>query len=350
MELLEWATLLYDLLLLVGMAVIYISEAVVLTFIPRRYRGKSVKGEVALITGGAGGVGSMIATKLAKLGAHVVIWDVNKPGKSRLILKPRRNYGEFFCECNLSGMEEVVGKIREDGGKCWSYYCDISSKDDVYRTAKAVEIEVGSVTILINNAGYVYGRTLMELPDDEIERTYRVNILSHYWLTKAFMGDMMKNNHGHIVTVASVAGLLGTYNCTDYSGTKFAAVGYHESLFTELRTHGYDGIHATLVCPQLINTDLFRGAKPRLLPMLEPDYVAEEVVSGILVNQVNVVLPGSLRYLLPLKCFLPAKLCWAVMYHVIRGPQTMMMMKGKEEKQSLRNNNVTALAKETYVQ
>lgn len=54
-------------------------------------------------------------------------------------------------------------------------------------------------------------------------------------ITKAFMRDMMKNNHGHIVTVASVAGLLGTYNCTDYSATKFAAIGFHESLFTELK-------------------------------------------------------------------------------------------------------------------
>lgn len=63
-------------------------------------------------------------------------------------------------------------------------------------------------------------------------------IFRHLYLTqinKTFLKDMMKNNHGHIVTVASVAGLLGTYKCTDYSATKFAAIGYHESLFTELK-------------------------------------------------------------------------------------------------------------------
>nr|XP_034175829.1 estradiol 17-beta-dehydrogenase 11 [Osmia lignaria] len=324
MELPEWVNLLYDVLLFAGMALIYISEALILTFIPRRYRAKSIKGEVALITGGAGGIGKLMAIKLAKLGAHVVIWDINR-----------------------TGLEDTVQEIRQNGGKCSSYYCDITKREEVYRIAKTVQIEVGPVTLLINNAGYVHGKTLWDLPDDEIERTYRVNILSHYWITKAFMRDMMKNNHGHIVTVASVAGLLGTYNCTDYSATKSAAIGYHESLFSELRAHGYDGIHATLVCPYFINTGMFHGVKPRLMPMLEPEYVAEEVVSGILVNQINVVLPGAVRYLLPLKCLLPAKLCWALMYNIIQGPQSMMMFKGREDKTLKNNNNIAVISKET---
>lgn len=54
-------------------------------------------------------------------------------------------------------------------------------------------------------------------------------------ITKSFLKDMMKNNHGHIVTIASVTGLVGTYKCTDYSATKFAVIGCHESLFTELK-------------------------------------------------------------------------------------------------------------------
>ncbi|XP_033313424.1 estradiol 17-beta-dehydrogenase 11 [Bombus bifarius] len=325
MQLPEWTIVIYDLLLFTGMAIIYISEAIILTFIPRRYRVKSVKGEIALITGGAGGIGRLIAIKLANLGTHVVIWDINK-----------------------TGLKDTVQEIRRSGGKCWGYYCDITSREEVYRMAKIVQIEVGSVTLLINNAGYVYGKTLWELPDDEIIRTYKVNILSHYWITKAFMRDMMKNNHGHIVTVASVAGLLGTYNCTDYSATKFAAIGYHESLFTELKAHEYDGIHTTLVCPYFINTGMFHGVKPRLMPMLEPEYVAQEVVSGILLNQVIIVLPGSVRYLLPLKCLLPAKLCWALMYHIIQGPQSMMMFKGRGEIQALKNNNnVAIMLKET---
>lgn len=325
MHLPKWVTIMYDLLIFAGMTLIYISEAIILTFIPRRYRSKSIKGEIALITGGAGGIGRLIAIKLANLGAHVVIWDINK-----------------------TGLEDTVQEIRRNGGKCSSYYCDITNREEIYKIAKTVQIEVGSVTLLVNNAGYVYGKTLWELPDDEIVRTYRVNILSHYWITKAFIRDMMKNNHGHIVTVASVAGLIGTYNCTDYSATKFAAIGYHESLFTELKAHDYNGIHTTLVCPYFINTGMFHGVKPRLIPMLEPEFVAQEIVSGILVNQVIVILPGSVRYLLPLKCLLPAKLCWALMYHIIQGPQSMMMFKGRGEEQALKNNNnVTTTLKRT---
>lgn len=111
---------------------------------------------------------------------------------------------------------------------------------------------------------------------------------------------MMESNRGHIVTVASVTGLLGTYGCTDYSATKFACVGFHESLFTELKTHGYD-INLTLVCPSYIATGMFTGVKPRLFPMLEPKYVADQMVLSIQKNEVNCTLPDSVRILLPLK-------------------------------------------------
>ncbi|EZA47617.1 hypothetical protein DMN91_012216 [Ooceraea biroi] len=300
----EGAQTIYGLLLFVGMAIVYFTETVLLTLTPRRYRAKSIKGEIALVTGGASGIGRLIAIKLAKLGAHVIIWDINK-----------------------SGLAEIAEEIKRAGGKCCSYYCDITNKEEVYRTAKAVQIEVGNVSLLVNNAGYVYGKTFMELPDHEIERTFKVNVLSHYWITKSFLKDMMKNNNGHIVTIASVAGLMGIYNCTDYSATKSAAIGCHESLFTELKIHGYDGIHMTLVCPYLINTGMFHGVKPRFMPMLEPEYVAEEVVAGLLTNEMLIILPKILRFLLPFKCLLPAKMCWALMYHILKGPQTMMTLK-----------------------
>ncbi|XP_077262528.1 estradiol 17-beta-dehydrogenase 11 [Temnothorax americanus] len=316
MKLKEGMHVIYDLLLFIGMAIVYFTKTVVLTLIPRRYRAKSIKGEIALVTGGASGIGKLIAIRFAKLGAHVVVWDINK-----------------------NGLAEVAEEIRKIGGKCWTYYCDIADKEKVYHTAKVVQIEVGNVSLLINNAGYVYGKTFMKLPDYEIEKTFKVNILSHYWITKSFLKDMMKNNHGHIVTIASVAGLLGIYNCTDYSATKFAAIGCHESLFTELKVHGYEGIHMTLVCPYLINTGMFNGVKPRLMPMLEPTYVAEEVVTGVLANETLIVLPNILRYLLPFKSLLPMKVSWALMYHILKGPQIMMTFKGRDSNDKDNNDN-----------
>lgn len=326
MNLKESGQVIYDLLLFIGMSIVYFTEAIVLTLVPRRYRAKSVQNEIALITGGASGIGKLITIKLAKLGAHVVVWDIDK-----------------------NGLAKVTEEVKEAGGKCYTYCCDITNKEEVYRTAKAVQIEVGNVNLLVNNAGYVCGKTFLDLPDHEIERTFQVNILSHYWITKSFLKDMMKNNRGHIVTIASVAGLLGIYNCTDYSATKFAAVGYHESLFTELKVHGYDGIKTTLVCPYLINTGMFQGVKPRLMPMLEPEYVAEEVVAGILTNEISIILPNSIKYLMPFKWLLPTKMCWALMYHIVKGPQAMMMFQGRKSNETSNNGDYgTKYCKDIY--
>ncbi|KAK0081002.1 hypothetical protein PV326_007901 [Microctonus aethiopoides] len=240
-------------------------------------------------------------------------------------IQPVKEHGKI-TEIILIRIQDVVEEIKSTGGECTGYVCNVANKKEVYRVSKLVKIEVGNVTIIVNNAGYVCGKTFMNIPDNEIEKTFKVNTLSHYWINKSFMNEMMKENHGHIVTVASVAGLLGTYNCTDYSAAKFAAVGYHESLFTELKVHGYHGIHTTLICPYFINTNMFPGVKPRLIAMLEPEYVAEEIVSAILTNEINVTMPRSTRYLLPLKSWMPAKLSWALMYNILQGPQTMMML------------------------
>jgi len=84
MNLKEGMHVIYDLLLFIGMAIVYLIETIVLTLVPRRYRAKLIKGEVALVTGGASGIGKLIAIKLAKLGAHVVVWDINKNGEKSL--------------------------------------------------------------------------------------------------------------------------------------------------------------------------------------------------------------------------------------------------------------------------
>ncbi|XP_063975093.1 short-chain dehydrogenase/reductase family 16C member 6 [Diachasmimorpha longicaudata] len=314
MDFKEVVNVISDLVVFMILSIIYIIEAFLRTLIPRRYQRKIIKGEVALVTGGAGGIGRLISIKLAQHGAHVIIWDIND-----------------------RGIQEVVEEIKAFGGKCTGYTCDITDRKQIYRVAKTVKIEVGNVTIVVNNAGYVCGKTFMNIPDDEIEKTFKVNILAHYWINKAFLEEMMKENQGHIVTIASVAGLMGTYNCTDYSATKFAAIGYHESLFTELKMHGYDGIQTTLVCPYFINTGMFPGVEPRLMPQLEPEYVAEEVVQGILTDQINVTLPASIRYFLPLKSWLPAKVSWALMYNLLKGPQTMMMLNKNENNNIIKN-------------
>ncbi|XP_026321476.1 short-chain dehydrogenase/reductase family 16C member 6 [Hyposmocoma kahamanoa] len=296
-----------DTVLFLLLSCYYILESLFWTLVPNAIRPmKSLKGDVVLVTGGAGGVGRQLALKLARLGAKVVIWDISK-----------------------EGLQKTCEAAKQEGYDIASYVVDLGDRNATYAAADKVKKEVGKVDVLINNAGTVFGETLLDLTDNAIETTYKVNILSHYWTVRAFLPAMIESGKGHIVTVGSVAGLLGTYRCTDYSATKFATVGFHESLFTELRAHGHNTIHATLVCPYYINTGMFDGVTPRLMPMLEPEYVAQTMIDSIRKNEVNCIMPGSVRYLLPLKCLLPAKMCWDLMSRVMKGPQSMMEFKGK---------------------
>ncbi|CAG9564647.1 unnamed protein product [Danaus chrysippus] len=296
-----------DTVLFLLLSCYYILESLFWTLVPNVMRPmKSLKDDVILITGGGGGVGRQLAIRLARLGARVVLWDINK-----------------------EALEKSCNDLKDEGYDVRGDVVDLADKESVYAAADKVKKEVGKVDILINNAGVVFGETLLDLSDTAIETTYKVNILAHYWTTKSFLPDMISSGKGHIVTVGSVAGLLGTYRCTDYSATKFATVGFHESLFTELRAHGHNTIYSTLVCPYYINTGMFDGVTPRLMPMLEPDYVAETMIDSIRKNEVNCIMPGSVRYLLPLKCLLPAKMCWDLMHRVMKGPQSMMHLKRK---------------------
>ncbi|XP_054741519.1 short-chain dehydrogenase/reductase family 16C member 6 isoform X3 [Anastrepha obliqua] len=240
------------------------------------------------------------------MNARVVIWDIN-----------------------LEAIKTTTDLLGRNGYTCKGYVVDISDRDQVYERAAQTINEVGNVEILCNNAGVVCCRPFWDLPDRVIQNTYNINIISHYWTVKAFLPYMMQNNHGHIVTVGSVTGMLGTYGCSDYSATKFACIGFHESLLTDLKTHGYDRIHMTLICPYYINTGMFSGVRPRMFPMLEPQYVADRILEAIRKNEVWCVLPNSIRTFTPLKCILPAKVCWELMSRVIRGPESMMMFQGR---------------------
>lgn len=127
MDLKERARLMYDFTLFIGMAIVHMIEALVLTLIPRRYRAKSIRGEIALVTGGASGIGRLIAIKLAELGAHVVIWDINKAGeffilnlREKLIKwsdansRGTRNFSLFYLlSLSLSLAIFLLDKIRK---------------------------------------------------------------------------------------------------------------------------------------------------------------------------------------------------------------------------------------------
>lgn len=125
-----------------------------------RPRTKPIDGELVLITGAGGGLGRLFAQEFAKHGAEVVLWDIDG-----------------------SSNEQTAELVRELGGRAQTYTVDVTNREDVYRSAKLVQQDAGrDVTMLVNNAGVVAGKRMLDCPDELMERTMKVNCHALFWV------------------------------------------------------------------------------------------------------------------------------------------------------------------------
>jgi short-subunit dehydrogenase len=115
------------------------------------------------------------------------------------------------------------------------YNVGLTSSTAIAETATQVRRDHGSPTILINNAGVGSVESILEEPEENIRRTLEVNMVSHFWTVKELLPDMVKNYHGHIVSIASMASFAGLNGMADYACTKAGALAFHESLSQEIR-------------------------------------------------------------------------------------------------------------------
>ncbi|CAL1279355.1 unnamed protein product [Larinioides sclopetarius] len=278
--------------------------------IPDRFlckRRKDISGQIVLVTGAGSGLGRLLAIEFSELDAIVVLVDINKNGMNETkSLMNSLAKALVMIDVNRSSLI-LTEKLLNPGSRTFIYHCDISDRDRVYQVARDIKEQVGKVDILVNNAGNVSGKRFLEIPDEEIEKTVHVNALSHFWMGKAFLPDMMQSNKGHIVSIASLAGVSGLPNLTDYCASKFAAVGFMESLKLELDAQKKDGIKLTLVCPSLISTGLFEGTKPPLTVLMTPEYVASEIVNAVLEETDFVMLPRWMYIIILLKWTMPRR-------------------------------------------
>ena len=243
----------------------------------------NLRGSRILVTGGARGMGLAIAKGAAARGASVVLWD-------------RDAEALRAAEAEVAGVEPVVGQA-----------VDVADRGAVDAAAARLVSERGPVDILVNNAGVVSGKRFADLSPEEVERTLAVNAASLFWTTRAFLPAMIRRGRGRIVTMASAGGLVGVPGLSDYCASKFAAVGFHESLRAELR-RAAPGVGATLVCPFFVNTGMFAGVRtrfPRLLPILEPETVAEAALRAVERDRALVIRPRFVHSLKLLR-LLPA--------------------------------------------
>ena len=230
-----------------------------------------------LVTGGASGLGRGVALRCAALGATVSVLDIDEAGAA----------------------EAAAAAAAQGAGPAAGYGCDVGDPRQVADVAARVAQAAGPVDILVSNAGVVSGRPLLELTDEQIERTFRVNVLAQFWLTRAFLPAMIERAAGHVVVVASAAGLIGTPRETDYAASKFAAVGFTEALRLELR-RAAPGLRTTTVCPFYIDTGMFEGVRtrfPRLLPILREDDVVAAIIHAVQRDRAFVQMPWMVRTL-----------------------------------------------------
>ncbi|KAK3395613.1 hypothetical protein B0T20DRAFT_419341 [Sordaria brevicollis] len=204
---------------------------------------------------------------------------------------------KLFAE---KGVRVVVLDIQpmtfNAGSNVHYFKCDLTSRANVAAVAQEVRKKVGDPTVLINNAGVVQGRTVLETTEKDLRFTFDVNLFAHYYTAQEFLPYMIKRDHGMVVTVASFASWVCVPNMVDYAASKAAALSFHQGLTAELKsTYKAPRVRTIVVNQGYTKTPLFEGYQndsPFLLPALEPATVAEAVVRKVLTGESGqVVVP-----------------------------------------------------------
>lgn len=248
-----------------------------------------LKGKRAIITGGAMGIGLATAKILMHEKCVVTIWDIN---------------------------EQELNRARIDleslGGKIFTHICDVTDKKRVYELAEQAKKEMGGTDILINNAGFVKGGELIDLPDEVLEKTIQVNLISMLYTIRAVLPEMYDRNSGHIVNISSASGFLGVAGLSTYAATKWAVLGFTESMRYEAWNNGKYGVRWTSIHPGYLAKGMFEGAKlgffgNLIVPLVKShNVIAHAIVYGALKKgKYSVRRPRSLRLAIILRGILP---------------------------------------------
>lgn len=249
-----------------------------------RQKRRDLGTDVVLITGGGRGIGRHLAKEFAKQGARkVILW-----GRTEKCLK------------------ETCEEISMTGTECHYFVCDVGNREEVYQQAKVLREKVGDVTILVNNAAVVHGKSLMESDDDALLKTQHINTLGQFWTTKAFLPRMLELCNGHVVCINSILSLSSIPGAIDYCTSKASSYAFMESLTLGLLD--CPGVGCTTVLPFHTDTEMFQGMRvrfPKLFPPLNPEMVAERTVDAVRTNTAFVVLPWTMHFLVILKSLLP---------------------------------------------
>lgn len=250
----------------------------------------TLKNKRVLVTGGASGIGKALAARLVREESEVLLVDLN-----------------------ADWLATAATELAAGGGRVRTYQLDVTDFAGIGQLREAVHADGGPIDVLVNNAGLVFGGPFLEVSLERHIKTYRVNVEGVVAMTHAFLPDLVSRPDAHLVNVASASGYIGLPHGSTYASSKWAVIGFTESLDQEVRLHGDRHVHVTTVCPSYVATGLFAGAKaPFSTRLLTPALLADRIVAGILANKRVIRTPWLVKVTPLLKGLLPGPLFYTV--------------------------------------
>jgi 3-oxoacyl-[acyl-carrier protein] reductase len=201
-----------------------------------------LKNKVAIITGGAAGIGYATAEKFLQEGATVVICDLAGDAVARAAA--------------------TLGDRRADAGRVHGHVADVTRRDQVDALVAAVKEQLGGVDILINNAGITRDAQLVKMTEAQFDSVIDVNLKAVFSFTQAVVPLMLERGGGVIVNASSVVGLYGNFGQSNYAASKFAVIGMTKTWAREL---GRKGIRVNAVCPGFVETEILASMPEKVL-------------------------------------------------------------------------------------
>ncbi len=236
-----------------------------------------------LITGSGHGLGRELAKTFAKAGCEIIVTDRD-----------------------AERVADTVVSLTKSNLRAFGYAMDVTNAASVQDVHDHVLSERGPIDILINNAGIVSGGTFENVALERHKAILEVNCLGPVTVTHTLLPELLARPEAHIVNIASASALLPLPFAATYAASKWAVLGFSESLLAELRLTGHGHVHVTTVCPGYIATGMFTGTKtPFLMPMLTPSILAERIVRAVKSNCELLQTPWQVKLLPFITTLLP---------------------------------------------
>jgi all-trans-retinol dehydrogenase (NAD+) len=268
----------------------------------------SFSGNTVLITGAASGIGFIMGRIALERGAkHLVMWDINS-----------------------ESLSASADELSSNGYSVSTNLVDVRNKEQVSKVSEEVIKEQGTIDILFNNAGIVVGKSFADHSYEDIENTLAVNSLGLMYVARAFLPAMIEKGFGRIINIASAAGLTPNPGMTVYAASKWAAVGWSDSLRIELEQN-HENIKVLTVMPSYIKTGMFDGVKaPLLIPLLDPEKISAKIMNSVEKEKILLREPFMIKLSPFVRGILPAKIYDFVAGKILKVYSSMNTFTGRK--------------------